>query len=488
MPQSDFLHIIKSRGFLHQCTDEAGLDALLKSGSAVPAYIGFDCTARSLHVGSLLQIMLLRWWQKCGHKPIVLMGGGTTKIGDPSGKDESRPQLTDADIAENMDGIKQVFDKFLTFEKESSLRAFLKKMRGNPSNESSKKLFWIATSALRLLAMTAEKLLPPLPISNNALMVNNDDWLKGIHYIDFLRDYGKHFSVNRMMGMDSVKLRLERDQHLSFLEFNYMILQAYDFVELNRIHGCRVQMGGSDQWGNIVMGVDLNRRLLPEPPNTSDKTLRESISSAYDYVEVNNDKYLFGITSPLMTTASGAKMGKTAAGAVWLNADLCSPYDYWQFWRNTEDADVGKFLKLFTELEVAECERLGAFEGAQINEAKKILATEATALLHGREAAEKAAQTAADTFAGVGVSADLPEVLIAHAELEAGMAAYKLFFAAGLAESGGKARKLIEGKGARMNDMVVEDGDMMVSLADMNADGFIKLSSGKKKHVLVKAE
>ncbi|MBA4274807.1 MAG: tyrosine--tRNA ligase [Alphaproteobacteria bacterium] len=444
MAQPNFLSIIKSRGFFHQCTDEAGLASLTSEQKAVPAYIGFDCTAKSLHVGSLMQIMLLRWWQKCGHKPIVLMGGGTTKVGDPTGRDESRPQLTDADIQANMDGIKQVFAKFLTFG-------------DGPSD---------------------------------AVMVNNDEWLSGIRYLDFLRDYGRHFSINRMLTMDSVKLRIDRDQHMSFLEFNYMILQAYDFVELNKHYGCRLQMGGSDQWGNIVMGVELNRRLLstikPEAKDNCDSDIRSDISAAVDEVTMNHDKYLFGMTSPLMTTASGAKMGKTASGAVWLSADMLSPYDYWQFWRNTEDADVGKFLKLFTELDVAECERLGALQGAEINEAKKILATEATTLLHGREAAELAARTAQETFERGGTSADLPEVLMPAAELEAGMPAYAFFVKIGFATSNGEARRLIAGKGARINDAVVEEPDMTVSRALLLDSGFIKVSSGKKKHVLVK--
>lgn len=414
MAQLDFLSIIKSRGFFHQCTDEAALAQLSAMQKGIPAYIGFDCTARSLHVGSLLQIMKLRWWQKCGHKPIVLMGGGTTKVGDPTGRDESRPQLTDADIQANMDGIKQVFAKFLTF--------------GDGPGD--------------------------------AIMVNNDDWLSTITYLDFLRDYGKFFSINRMLTMDSVKLRLERDQHMSFLEFNYMILQAYDFAELNKRMGCRLQMGGSDQWGNIIHGVELNRRM--------------------------GGQELFGMTSPLMTTASGAKMGKTAAGAVWLSADMLSPYDYWQFWRNTEDADVGRFLKLFTELPLDHIATLEALEGAEINEAKKILATEATALLHGREAAEHAAQTARETFEKGGTSADLPEVHIAAAELKAGMPAYLLLVKAGLAGSNGEARRLIAGKGARINDAVIEKDDMPISDALMTDEGYIKLSSGKKKHLLVK--
>jgi len=411
----DFLSTIKARGFLHQCTDEAGLATLLAEKQAVPAYIGFDCTAKSLHVGSLLQIMLLRWWQKAGNKPIVLMGGGTTKVGDPTGRDESRPQLTDAVIAENMAGIKQVFAKFLRFGEGAQ----------------------------------------------DAVMVNNDAWLSGIQYIDFLRDYGRFFSINRMLTMDSVKLRLERDQHMSFLEFNYMILQAYDFAVLNKERGCRLQMGGSDQWGNIIHGVELNRRMGGEE--------------------------LFGMTSPLITTSSGAKMGKTAAGAVWLNADMTSPYDYWQFWRNTEDADVGRFLRLFTELELEHIATLEALEGSEINEAKKILATEATALLHGREEAERAAQIARETFEKGGTSADLPEVHVPAQELEAGMPVYLLLVKAGLAATNGEARRLIKGNGARVNDAVVTDENMPVSLAQMSAEGFIKLSSGKKKHILVRA-
>ena len=458
MAQPDFLSIIKSRGFFHQCTDEAGLASLTGEQKPVPAYIGFDCTAKSLHVGSLMQIMLLRWWQKCGHKPIVLMGGGTTKVGDPTGRDESRPQLTDADIQANMDGIKQVFVKFLTFG-------------DGPSD---------------------------------AVMVNNDEWLSGIRYLDFLRDYGRHFSINRMLTMDSVKLRIDRDQHMSFLEFNYMILQAYDFVELNKHYGCRLQMGGSDQWGNIVMGTDLHKKMevrkswastarnkklefVETTGLSEDDAFKKAhkVSNELDD-EIYESKKIFGLTSPLMTTASGAKMGKTASGAVWLSADILSPYDYWQFWRNTEDADVGKFLKLFTELDVAECERLGALQGAEINEAKKILATEATTLLHGREAAELAARTAQETFERGGTSADLPEVLIPAVELEAGMPAYAFFVKIGFATSNGEARRLIAGKGARINDAVVEEPDMTVSRALLLDSGFIKASSGKKKHVLVK--
>jgi tyrosyl-tRNA synthetase len=416
MPHSDFLSIIKSRGFLHQLTDESGLAEYLKTPGGI-AYIGFDCTAPSLHVGSLVQIMLLRWWQKCGHKPVVLMGGGTTKIGDPSGKDEARPALTDELINTNMAGIKQVFTQFLTFGEGKS----------------------------------------------DAVMVNNDAWLSSLNYLDFLRRIAPHFSVNRMLTMDSVKLRLEREQPLSLLEFNYMVLQAYDFVELNQRINCRVQMGGSDQWGNIVQGIELSRR-----------------TSAGKAPEV------FGITSPLMTTSSGAKMGKTASGAVWLNADLLSPYDYWQFWRNTEDADVGRFLKLFTELSLEEIAKLETLQGAEINEAKKILATEATALLHGREAAEKAAKTAQETFEAGGTSADLPEVALPAAEIASGIPAHKLFMLAGLATSGGEARRLIAGKGARVNDTVIETAEQQITRADITAEGYIKLSSGKKKHVLAK--
>lgn len=413
---NDFLNIARERGFLHQTTDEEGLKAYLSKAGGV-AYIGFDCTAPSLHVGSLLQIMLLRWWQKCGHKPIVLLGGGTTKIGDPSGKDASRPALTDADIAGNMAGIKQVFEKFISFGDGQA----------------------------------------------DAKMVNNDDWLRELNYVSFLRDYGRHFSVNRMLTMDSVKLRLERDQHLSFLEFNYMILQAYDFVALNKEHGCRVQLGGSDQWGNIVMGIELDRRAR------GDDEAKDT---------------LFGITSPLITTASGAKMGKTADGAVWLNENQCSAYDYWQFWRNAEDADVGKFLKLFTELPMAEIAKLEALEGAEINEAKKVLATEATALLHGREAAEKAAATAQQTFEQGGVGGDLPEVAINESELAEGIAGYALLVKAGFAASNGEARRLVKGGGARLNDEAF--GEDFV----LNTDGWnesqMKLSAGKKRHALLK--
>lgn len=417
--EQNFISICRERGFFHQLTDEEGLLSLLKKGTPVPAYIGFDCTAKSLHVGSLLQIMLLRWWQKTGNKPIVLMGGGTTKIGDPSGKDTSRPQLQDSDIQANMDSIKGVFKPFLTFGDSAS----------------------------------------------DAVMVNNDEWLSKLSYIDLLRDVGRHFSVNQMLTMESVKRRLESESHMSFLEFNYMILQAYDFVELNQRYGCRVQMGGSDQWGNITQGTELNRRMAGDGSNDE----------------------LFGITSPLLTTAAGKKMGKTESGAVWLNADMCSPYNYWQFWRNTEDADVGKFLKLFTELPMEEIARLESLEGAEINEAKKVLANEATTLLHGAESAKEAAETAQKTFE-LGATGDaLPEVTVETAELEAGIPAFKIFQLAGLAESGKKARQLIQGGGARVNDVKVEDENAAIALSDMTAEGHIKLSAGKKKHALIKA-
>lgn len=404
----DFIDTIKARGFVHQITDEDGLRTLLKTPGQ-RAYIGFDCTAKSLHVGSLLQIMLLRWWQKCGHEPIVLLGGGTTKVGDPSGKDESRPPLTDAQIKENMDSLATVFDKFL----------------------------------------------------DKPIYVNNDEWLSRLNYIQFLREIAPHFSINRMMTMDSVKLRLEREQNLSLLEFNYMVLQAYDFAVLNKEKNCRVQMGGSDQWGNITQGTELTRRL-----GGSD---------------------VFGVTSPLMTTSSGAKMGKTASGAVWLNANLLKPYDYWQFWRNTEDADVGKFLKLFTELSLDEIAKLEALPGSQINDAKIKLATEATALLHGRATAELAEQTARDTFGGAGVSDNLPVLMLPKAELEAGVPLYALVVQAGFAASNGEARRLIKGNGIKVNDTATAE-DARIGLSNMTADGYIKLSAGKKRHVLVKAQ
>lgn len=411
--RSDFLRTVLARGYLHQCTDMAALDEAAIA-APVTAYIGFDCTAPSLHVGSLVSIMLLRWLQKCGHKPIVLMGGGTTRIGDPSGRDEARKLLSDADIAANMAGIRQVFSRFLTF--------------GDG----------------------------PL----DAVMVNNADWLDQLAYIPFLRDYGRHFSVNRMLTFDSVKLRLDREQPLSFLEFNYMVLQAYDFLELARRHGCRLQMGGSDQWGNIVGGVELARRV--------------------------DDRSLFGLTTPLMTTASGAKMGKTAAGAVWLSGDMLSPYAYWQFWRNTDDADVARFLRLFTELPLDEIERLAKLEGAEINAAKVVLANEATRLCHGEEARAEAERTAAETFAAQGAGEALPTIDVAREELATGIAAFELFRRAGLASSSSEARRLIRGGGGRLNNQPIGDETKTITLDDVDAAGRIKLSAGKKRHALVR--
>ena len=411
--KSDFVNQLIQRGFMHQCTDLDALDEKCAQGP-VTAYIGFDCTAPSLHVGSLVSIMLLRLFQQTGHKPIVLMGGGTTRIGDPSGKDESRRLLTDADIADNMNGIKQVFQKYLTF--------------GNGATD--------------------------------AVMVNNADWLDNLKYIELLRDIGTHFTVNRMLTFDSVKLRLDREQPLTFLEFNYMILQAYDFVELAKSHSCTLQMGGSDQWGNIVNGIELGRRVA--------------------------DKQLYGLTTPLLTTASGAKMGKTADGAVWLNDDALSHYDYWQYWRNTEDADVGRFLKLFTELPLDEIARLEALEGAAINDAKKVLADEATKLCRGADAAAEARKTAETTFEQGGMGESLPTVEIARAEIEAGIGVLTLFTQAGLASSNGDARRLIKGGGAKINDAQVSDERANIGTEAINADGVIKLSAGKKRHALVR--
>ena len=410
--RSEFLRTLAERGFLHQCTDLEGLDARLQRERMV-AYIGFDCTADSLHVGSLLQFMALRHFQRAGHRPIVLMGGGTTKVGDPSGKDEARKLLSTADIARNMTGIKAVFSRFLTFG------------------------------------------------DGDAVMDNNADWLDRLNYIDFLRDYGRHFSVNRMLSFESVKLRLDREQPLSFLEFNYMILQAYDFLELARRRGCALQMGGSDQWGNIVNGVELGRRV--------------------DGIE------LFGLTTPLLATASGAKMGKTAQGAVWLNAERLSPWDYWQYWRNTEDADVGRFLKLFTEMPLDEIDRLAALQGAEINEAKKILATEATRLAHGDGAAAEAAETARQTFEEGAAAEALPSLHLPAAELDAGIPAFALFARAGLATSNGEARRLIKGGGARLNDAPIDNETALIDSRCLR-DGAIKLTAGKKRHVLVKVD
>jgi len=412
--KSDFMRIVHERGMVHQCSDAARLDELLSTGIRT-AYIGFDCTADSLHVGHLLQIMLLRWWQQSGHKPIALMGGGTTKVGDPSGRDETRQLLTPQQIDANMANIKKSFANYLTF--------------GDGPKD--------------------------------AVMANNADWLDGLLYIPLLRDVGRHFSVNRMLTMDSVKLRLERDQPLSFLEFNYMILQSYDFVELNKRYDCIVQMGGSDQWGNIVMGADLGRRM--------------------------QGAELFALTSPLLATASGAKMGKTAAGAVWLSPERLSPYDFWQYWRNSEDADVGRFLKLFTDLPLSEIARLEALKGQEINEAKKILATEVTALAHGKEAAETAAETARRTFEEGAKAETLPTVEVSRAKFRAGVAAFELLHEAGLAESRNEARKLIKGGGGRLNDKPIASDTATVGEADLDSSGTLKLSAGRKRHVLVRA-
>jgi tyrosyl-tRNA synthetase len=411
--RSDFVRTIVERGYLHQCTDLDALDALAADGTLV-AYIGFDCTAPSLHVGSLVSIMLLRHFQQTGHKPIVLMGGGTTKVGDPSGRDDTRKLLSNDDIAANMAGIKQVFAKFLVF--------------GDGPTD--------------------------------AVMVNNADWLDDLEYIPFLRDYGRHFSVNRMLTFESVKLRLDREQPLSFLEFNYMVLQAYDFLELARRANCTLQMGGSDQWGNIVGGVELARR--------------------------TDGRGLFGLTTPLLTTASGAKMGKTAAGAVWLNAEQVSPYEYWQYWRNSEDADVKRFLRLFTDLPLAEIEKLGQLQGADLNEAKVVLANEATRLCHGAEAAVSAAETARKTFADGTAGDDLPAIEVEKGELVTGIPAFEIFRLAGLAASNGEARRLIKGGGGRLNNAVITDETRPITSADPDSNGVIKLSAGKKRHALVR--
>jgi tyrosyl-tRNA synthetase len=416
-PKSDFLQILGERGYIHQTSDLAGIDAAAREGR-LTTYVGYDCTAASLHIGHLLSIMMLHWLQKTGGKPIALMGGGTTRVGDPSGRDETRKILTLEQIEENKEGIKKTFARFLSFGEGG----------------------------------------------NAAIMVDNAEWLTKLNYIEMLRDIGRHFSVNRMMSMDSVRMRLERDQELSFLEFNYMILQSYDFVELNRRYGCIMQMGGSDQWGNIVNGLDLGRRL--------------------------GTPQLYGLTCPLLTTASGAKMGKTAAGAVWLDAGMLSPYDYWQFWRNTEDADVVRFLKLFTLLPMDEIARLGGLGGAEINEAKKVLATEATALMHGREAAEAAAETARKTFVEGTLAADLPTVTVARDLLEAGLGILTAFGPAyaGLVPSTSEARRQIKSGGLRVNDVAVSDERAVLNAGDLNPEGVIKLSFGRKKHVLLRAE
>ena len=412
--KSDFLQILSERGFIHQISDESGLDAQLAKEQTT-CYIGFDATATSLHAGSLVQIMLLYWFERCGHRPIALMGGGTTMIGDPTGRDESRQMLTNERIEENKRGIRRVFSKFLNFEETGG----------------------------------------------KAIMTDNAEWLLDLKYIDFLREYGRHFSVNQMLARDSVKLRLEREQHLSFLEFNYMILQAYDYVELNKRYDCRLQMGGSDQWGNIVSGIDLGRRAgTPE---------------------------LFALTTPLLSSSSGAKMGKTADGAVWLEEDMLPAYDYWQYWRNAEDADVARFMKLFTTLPLDEIARYAALEGAELNEAKKMLATEATAMVHGREKAEQAAETARKTFEEGVAAGDLPTIDVSKGELDEGIGLLLLMVRAGLATSNGEARRHIKGGAVRINDAQISDERLAVNASMLDGDGVIKLSLGKKKHVLVKA-
>jgi tyrosyl-tRNA synthetase len=412
--KSDFLNILSERGYIHQISDAEGLDDLARRHALV-GYVGYDCTAPSLHVGHLLSIMMLHWLQETGNRPIALMGGGTTRVGDPSGRDETRKLLTYEQIDANKESIKRTFSRFLTFGETG----------------------------------------------NGAVMVDNAEWLAGLNYIEMLREVGRHFSVNRMLTMDSVRLRLEREHELSFIEFNYMILQSYDFVELARRYGCNLQMGGSDQWGNIVNGIDLGRRM--------------------------GTHQLYALTCPLLTTSSGAKMGKTAAGAVWLNADMLKPYDYWQYWRNSEDADVARFLKLFTFLPMAEIARLAALSGAEINEAKKVLATEVTALMHGREAAEAAALTARETFEGPGVAEGLPTVEIAQADLAAGLGLLAAMVRAGLATTNGEARRAVEGGGVRINDRPVADARRILTPGDLGADALIKLSLGKKRHVLLKA-
>lgn len=411
--KSDFLNVLQSRGFIHQISDPDSLDALAARGE-LTAYIGFDCTAPSLHVGSMVQIMCLYWLQQTGNKPIALMGGGTTRVGDPSGKDETRKILSIEDIEQNKEGIKQVFSKFLRFGEGK----------------------------------------------HDAVMPDNAEWLTKLNWIEMLRDIGRHFSVNRMLAMDSVKLRLERDQEMSFIEFNYMILQAYDYVVLNQRYDCRLQMGGSDQWGNIVNGLDLGRRM--------------------------GTPQLHALTTPLITTSSGEKMGKTASGAIWLNADMKSPYEYWQFWRNTDDADVPRFLRLFTTLPLDEITRLAALQGAEINEAKKALADAATMLLHGTDAARTAAETARQTFEEGAIAENLPRIEISRGELEAGIGVLASFVKAGLVASNGEARRQIKGGGLRVNDVAVSDEKMMLATRDLTPEGVIKLSLGRKRHVLLK--
>ena len=412
--KSQFMQLMSDRKFIHQITNENELDALM-ARNRITAYIGFDCTANSLHVGSLVQIMMLRHLQKCGHRPIVLMGGGTTKVGDPSGKDDARQLLDDEDIKNNKESIRKIFEKYLVF--------------GDGPTD--------------------------------ALMVDNDDWLSSLEYVKFLREYGRHFSVNRMLSFDSVKRRLDREQPLSFLEFNYMILQAYDFLELQRRHHCLLQMGGSDQWGNIINGVELARRV--------------------------DQKSIFGLTTPLVTTASGEKMGKSASGAIWLNADRLSPYEFWQFWRNTEDGDVGKFLRLFTEISLDEIKKLELLEGSELNDAKKILASEVTKLCHGPIASESAANTAQKIFEEGLLGEDLPSISITSKELEEGLWVLEAMRKAELIKSNGEGRRLISNGGARLNNVVITDPDLKINIIDANADGIVKLSSGKKRHVLLRA-
>ncbi|WP_107498031.1 tyrosine--tRNA ligase [Thalassobius sp. I31.1] len=412
-PKSDFMRVMIERGFLADCTDYQALDDAFMAG-VVPAYIGFDATAKSLHVGSLIQIMMLRWLQKTGHKPIVLMGGGTTKVGDPSFRADERPLLTPDQIDDNISGIKKVFSSYVSF--------------GDGEND--------------------------------AVMVNNAEWLDDLNYLEFLRDIGRHFSVNRMLAFESVKSRLDREQSLSFLEFNYMILQAYDFLELNRRYGCLLQMGGSDQWGNIINGIDLTRRVL--------------------------DNQIFGLTSPLLTTSDGKKMGKSQDGAVWLNADMRSPYEFWQFWRNTTDADVGRFLKLYTEMPIEECERLGALEGAEINDAKSILANAVTTLAHGSDAAATAEATAREVFEKGGMGDDLPTLKLSAADVGDGISIVQLIVKSGLAKSGKDAKRLIGENGAKMNDAPLESAGVVLQASDLTEP--VKLSAGKKRHALVLLE
>ncbi|MCC2689125.1 MAG: tyrosine--tRNA ligase [Rhizobiaceae bacterium] len=413
--KSDFMRVMSERGFIHQVSDEAGLDRLFAT-QTVTAYVGYDATATSLHIGNLITATMLYWLQATGHRPITLMGGGTSMIGDPSFRDEQRKLLSADAIATNIEGIKRIFGRILRY--------------GDGPTD--------------------------------AVMVNNADWLLELNYVEFLRDVGRHFSVNRMLSFDSVRLRLEREQSLSFLEFNYMILQGYDFVELQRRYGCRLQMGGSDQWGNIINGIDLGHRM--------------------------GTPQLYALTTPLLTTSSGAKMGKSASGAVWLNEDAFSPYDFWQYWRNTEDADVERFLKLFTRLPLGDIGRLAALGGSEINEAKKVLATETTAIVHGRRAAEEAAETARRTFEEGATAETLPTVRLGRREIEGGIGILSLFVKAGLAASNGEARRHVQGGAVRVNDRPVNDERSLITSGDLSPDGIIKLSLGRKKHILVKAD